>query len=97
MGVVDRITRSPKTWVLFPNIKAITMSISRTDVARADLDGYLATIDRLEPEIHMIDTGAGLASIAISLKRIADALDEPNEYGEKGVQALARAISNLKG
>ena len=37
---------------------------------------YLDTVNRLEPEIAMIDTGAGLASIAISLKRIADILEE---------------------
>jgi len=36
------------------------------------VDGYLATITRLEPDIHMIDPGAFYASAAISLKRIAD-------------------------
>lgn len=39
------------------------------------VDGYLATVARLEPELHMVDRDAALASIAISLKRIADALD----------------------
>ncbi len=34
-----------------------------------------------------------LLSIAVSLKRIADALQEPNEYGEVGGAALAGAIS----
>lgn len=38
-------------------------------------DPYLDTIARLEPDIAMIDTPAGIASIAISLKRIADSLD----------------------
>lgn len=38
-----------------------------------EVNVYLATVARLEPDIAMIDTGAGLASIAISLKRIADA------------------------
>lgn len=38
------------------------------------VDAYLDTIKRIEPDISMIDTGAALASIAISLKRIADAL-----------------------
>lgn len=36
---------------------------------------YQDTIKRLEPDIHMIDAGAGWASIAISLKRIADSLE----------------------
>lgn len=39
--------------------------------------GYLETVARLEPNISMIDRDAALASIAISLKRIADALDNP--------------------
>lgn len=39
-------------------------------------DEYLKTVERLEPDICCIDTGAGLASIAISLKRIADALEK---------------------
>lgn len=32
-------------------------------------------------------------SIAISLKRIADAMQSPNEYGEIGGEAIAGAIS----
>lgn len=39
------------------------------------VDAYQNTIQRLEPEIAMIDADAALASIAISLKRIADSLD----------------------
>lgn len=39
------------------------------------VDAYLHTINRIEPEVAMIDDGAGWASIAISLKRIADALE----------------------
>ena len=37
-------------------------------------DTYGKTVDRLEPDIAMIDAGAGWTSIAISLKRIADVL-----------------------
>ena len=44
--------------------------------AEADfLDLYAATIARVEPDIVTIDAGAANASIAISLKRIADVLD----------------------
>jgi len=38
-------------------------------------DEYLATIGRMEPDITAVDTPPALASIAISLKRIADALE----------------------
>ncbi len=34
-----------------------------------------------------------LVSIAYSLKRIADAMQEPNEYGEIGGAAIAGAIA----
>lgn len=36
---------------------------------------YLDTIARMEPDIAMIDAAAGWASIAVSLKRIADTLE----------------------
>lgn len=39
------------------------------------IDAYQHTMNRLEPDIHMIDPGAYYASAAISLKRIADALE----------------------
>ena len=40
---------------------------------------YVGVINRMEPDITLVDRDASLASIAISLKRIADALtnDEP--------------------
>lgn len=41
---------------------------------KEDLDVYMATVARLEPELHMIDAPYGVASIAISLKRIADSM-----------------------
>lgn len=62
-----------------------------TELAAPD-NPYLDTIARIEPDIAMIDRDAALASIAISLKRIADALNEPNAYGEVGSAALAGAI-----
>jgi hypothetical protein len=42
----------------------------------AALISYMDTIKRLEPDIAMIDRDAALASIAISLKRLADAVDQ---------------------
>lgn len=56
------------------------------------VDAYLATIARFEPDIAMTDQDASLTSIAISLRRIADALNSPNEYGEVGSAALAGSI-----
>ncbi len=42
---------------------------------KSGANAYLATVDRLEPDISMIDPGAYYASAAISLKRIADSLE----------------------
>lgn len=36
---------------------------------------YLNTLDRMEKDIAMVDTGAALASIAISMRRIADVME----------------------
>ncbi len=38
-------------------------------------DAYLETLARMEPEIACVDTAAAAASVSISLKRIADALE----------------------
>jgi len=38
------------------------------------VDAYLGTVERMEPKIAPVDRDAALASIAISLKRIADML-----------------------
>jgi hypothetical protein len=48
----------------------------RASLEKQCADAYLDTIERLEPDIAMIDAGAAYASIAISLKRIADALEK---------------------
>jgi hypothetical protein len=40
---------------------------------------YLDTLQRMEPNIAPIDAAAGWASIAISLKRIADCLERLDE------------------
>lgn len=39
------------------------------------VSAYLDTIERMEPEIAPVDASAFYASAAISLKRIADALE----------------------
>jgi hypothetical protein len=45
------------------------------------VEGYLATIDRLEPNLHVIDASTYYASAAISLKRIADSLEQIVKMG----------------
>ena len=40
-----------------------------------DNDPYTSTVDRMEPAIHPVDQGGAMASIAISLKRIADVME----------------------
>jgi hypothetical protein len=43
-----------------------------------DTSAYLKTVDRLEPDMAVIDSDAALTSIAISLKRIAHILESRN-------------------
>lgn len=40
------------------------------------VDGYVNTVERLEPDIHPIDASAFYASSAISLRRMADAAEQ---------------------
>ena len=44
---------------------------------------YLDTVSRIEPDIAMLDRDAALASIAISLKRIADNIDYIKNLADK--------------
>lgn len=39
------------------------------------VNAYLDTLDRIEPDVHPLDRDGALASIAISQKRQADALE----------------------
>lgn len=55
---------------------------------------YQETIERLEPDIAMIDDGSFNASAAISLKRIADSL-ERLETAIKGDKIHGSAIDQL--
>lgn len=38
-------------------------------------EDYMDTVKRIEPDVHPLDLGGAAASIAISQKRIADALE----------------------
>jgi hypothetical protein len=42
-------------------------------------DAYLNTVARIEPDVAMLDRDGALASIAISLKRIADLLQSAKD------------------
>ena len=54
---------------------------------------YQDTIARFEPEIAMTDQDASLTSIAISLKRIADAI-EGTGLADKIEQAISSGLWN---
>jgi hypothetical protein len=65
-------------------------------------DAYMQTIERLEPDIAMIDPGAFYASAAISLKRIADALtrDKPKNIcvlDMRGVGVIVEYLGDNNG
>ena len=54
-------------------------------------------MDSLEQAVRLLSqdvspSDCSLFSIAVSMKRIADALNEPNEYGEVGGAAIAGSI-----
>lgn len=55
-------------------------------------DAYGKTLDRMEQNIAAVDTAPALASIAISLTRIADALDRASLNGDHLANAIEGAI-----
>lgn len=59
------------------------------------VDGYMATIERLEPEIHAIDAAAAYASIAISLKRIADSFDKLGRSAKDATKSIRMLTQDL--
>jgi hypothetical protein len=61
-------------------------------------EAYLDTVNRMEPDITMLDEGAALASIAISLKRIADCLwmDYEMRLAKENLTALQNRIEKLE-
>lgn len=59
---------------------------------RDSVNVYLGTVERLEPNITCIDRDAALASIAISLKRIADRMDRLPEPDQKILRDARVAI-----
>lgn len=59
-------------------------------MAKDQINGYLETISRFEPKIHMTDPGAYGTSIAISLKRIGDSLEQIDKQLKILTQRLTR-------
>lgn len=57
-------------------------------------DEYLKTVERIEPDVVPIDTDGALASIAISLKRIADTLDGSALIADRIHDAIYNALVN---
>lgn len=53
---------------------------------RNAVEGYLDTVKRLEPNLHMVDRDAWGTSIAISLKRIADMMQSDRDEKIKSAE-----------
>ena len=62
-----------------------------TSAAKDRVDGYIATINRLEPDISPTDQSAWGTSLAISLNRIAD----QTELLNKNLEHLNELIIRL--
>jgi len=62
--------------------------MTEADAAGKRVDAYLETVKRLEPDISMCDRDATLTSIAISLKRIADKLNNIDFNIADAMQAM---------
>lgn len=60
-------------------------------------EGYAATVDSIEPNINPIDPGAFYASAAISLKRIADALEKSAEEKERANKLAKIQLNEIYG
>lgn len=56
------------------------------------VEAYLGTIGRMEPDLAPVDDAAAMASIAISLKRLADA----SERGAIGLERIADVVERLE-
>jgi hypothetical protein len=82
---------APHLFVVATDIADIPAKIPE---CRCD-DVYLDTIRRLELDIAMLDRAAALASIAISLKRIADALNGPTNR-DTALSLLREIEMNLR-
>lgn len=61
------------------------------DAAASRVTAYAETVDRLEPDIAPIDASAFYASAAISLRRIADALEAVAEWDKARRSAIYQA------
>lgn len=65
------------------------------EAAGRRVDAYQATLARIEQDITMIDHDAAMASIAISLKRIADAFDHQAQTDRIGVLSDAGSLKRI--
>jgi hypothetical protein len=58
------------------------------------VDAYRNTIERLEPDIAMVDREAALASIAISLRRLADIQHELLALAQRAENPIRELIGS---
>ena len=71
------------------------MSDHEAEAAGRRVDAYLATVKRLEPNIAIVDCDASLASIAVSLRRIADALEPPKPESSANINEILWQIADI--
>lgn len=57
-------------------------------------EAYLQTVERMEPDITYVDRDGALASIAISLKRIADVMEKKDSEREFRDERFTTQLSN---
>lgn len=57
-------------------------------------EAYLQTVERMEPDITSVDRDGALASIAISLKRIADVMEKKDSEREFRDERFTTQLSN---
>ena len=51
-------------------------------ITKEDVDIYVRTVDRMEPDIAHVDESAVAASLSISMRRIADAAEKIEKHLE---------------
>lgn len=73
------------------------MSDSEANAAGHRVEAYLDTVERIEPEVTMIDLGYALASISISLKRIADNLELQLSNIDHNLFEILKSMHGIEG
>lgn len=60
----------------------------------AKVNAYMETVERMEPDIHPVDAAAAYASVAISAKRMADAMVRVADAYDEIMKLIKKEIEN---